>query len=278
MSENPEIVEIGPLEWDMKVLWLDTDQLVPNASNPNEQDDATFNALVDSITRDGWTQPVQAVQIAESMYEIVAGEHRWRAAKVLQSKVPVIPLPAGEFHEDRREWALVKDNMLHGKLNPAKFASLYERLTQRYDADVMKTLMGFTTEDAFKKVYQKTREGLPPELQSAMDSAKDEIRTIDDLSRVLNRLFQEHGETLPSNFMVFSYGGKEVMWVRADRELWQTVSRLGKEAENYGLDLAAVIGEALRPLKLERPARAEAPALPVDKSTAAPEFSEAPVS
>lgn len=217
----------GPAEWDMQVIWLDPDDLVPNAENPNEQDDATFNALVQAIRTEGWTAPVQAVwDEARGKHEIVAGEHRWRAARVIQCKVPVIPLPPDEFDRDRRDWNLVKDNILKGSLNPEKFTRLYARLSKKYDAEVLKTLMGFTSEDAFKRVYKDVARALPPELQQALADSREEIRTIDDLSAVLNRLFRDHGETLDSNYMVFSWGSKEILWIRADSDLWKMANRL----------------------------------------------------
>lgn len=237
-----EIVQRGSAEWDMKVLWLDPEELVPNADNPNQQDDKTFNALCESIEAEGWTVPVNAVWVENrGKYEIVSGEHRWRAAKVLGCLVPVIALPADEFDQDRRDWNLVKDNILKGSLNPEKFASLYDRMVKKYDAETLQSLMGFTDNDAFKRVYRDVARALPPEMQQALEDAKDEIRTIDDLSIVLNRLFREFGETLPSNMMVFSLGGKDVLWVRADKPLWSIVSKLAKEAADNGEDFAAVV-------------------------------------
>lgn len=229
----------GPDEWDMQVVWVDTDQLVPNPSNPNQQDDATFNALVESIQTEGWTAPVQVVPLdGVGTYEIVAGEHRWRAARVLGSQVPVIVLPAEDFDQDRRDWNMVKDNLLHGELNPEKFTRLYQRMVEKYDAEVLQALMGFTSEDAFRKVFKEVKAGLPPELQKALEDAKSEIRTIDDLSNVLNRLFREFGDTLDSDYMVFSYGGKEVLWVRAKPDLWKVVNRMASEASEAGRSLA----------------------------------------
>jgi ParB-like chromosome segregation protein Spo0J len=207
-------VEIGPGRWDMTVLWLKPEQLVPNVANPNQQDDATFNALVRSIRQDGWSQVVTAVAIGEvtggpeDRYQIVAGEHRWRAAQIIDCEVPVLPLPPSQWVDDRQKWMLVKDNILTGKLNPVKFAQLYEEMAARYDAEVLQSLMGFTSSDAFQKVYKETRDALPPEMQKALDDSKAEIKTIDDLSTVLNRLFSEYGETLPSNVMVFTWGDR----------------------------------------------------------------------
>jgi ParB/RepB/Spo0J family partition protein len=223
----------GSGEWDMKVLWLDHDQLQPNRDNPNQQDDATFNALVSSIETEGWTQPVQAVKVGE-FWEIVAGEHRWRAARVLDCKVPVIELPADDFDQDRRDWNLVKDNILRGSLNPEKFARLYDRMAQKYDAEVLQSLMGFTSTDAFSKVYKEVRDALPDALKDALDAAKDEIKTIDGLAAVLNRLFTEFGETLPSNIMTFSWGTKDVLWIQCDSELWKTVKAIADDVSESG--------------------------------------------
>jgi 5,10-methylenetetrahydrofolate reductase len=101
----------------------------------------------------------------------------------------------------------VKDNLISGKLNPEKFASLYDRMARKYDAEVLQRLMGFTSTDAFQKLYGTVKSSLPKELQDALDDVKDEIKTVDDLSLVLNRLFRDHGETLDSNMMVFSCAG-----------------------------------------------------------------------
>lgn len=232
------IKERGPDEWEMKVIWLDVDELVPNPANPNAQDDATFNALVQSIRTEGWTVPVQAVFDEDrGKYEIVAGEHRWRAGRVLGSKIPTIALPPEDFDRDRRDWNLVKDNVLRGELNPVKFAALYTRMVAKYDAEVLQALMGFTSEDAFKKVYREVAKSLSPEMQAALEASKDEIRTIDDLSLVLNRLFRDFGETLPSNFMVFSYGGRDVLWVRADADLWKIAKGVADQVAKDGGDL-----------------------------------------
>lgn len=240
MTSSAAITDRGPGEWDMQVVWLDPDDLVPNPDNPNEQDDATFNALVQAIRTEGWTQPVQAVwDEIRGKYEIVAGEHRWRAGRVLGSQIPTIPLPPEDFDRDRRDWNLVKDNVLRGDLNPVKFAALYQRMVAKYDSEVLQNLMGFTSSDAFKKVYREVARGLSPEMQAALDAAKGEIKTIDDLSLVLNRLFRDHGETLDSNFMVFSYGGRDVLWVRADKDLWQIVKGMADEAQAGGTDVAA---------------------------------------
>lgn len=75
---------VGKLE----AVYVDVDAIHPNAYNPNRQSDHDFELLCKSIEEDGFTQPI-IVQQADN--EIVDGEHRWRAMKVLgHKKVPVI--------------------------------------------------------------------------------------------------------------------------------------------------------------------------------------------
>jgi hypothetical protein len=257
---SDDLDPIGPDEWDMKVEWLNPDDLVPNPENPNEQDDATFNGLVASIEQDGWAgQAVTAVprEAVGGKLMIVAGEHRWRAAKVMACKVPVIVLDPEKWDQDRADLMLVKDNILTGKLNPQKFAKLFDRVQETYGKELAKELMGFTSEDAFKRVYRDVRDALPPELQRALDESKQELKTIDDLSAVLNGLFREYGETLPSNFMVFSYGSRDVFWVRADKDLWTELTALRHLVQQDRLDATAEITEALELWRTARLADAE---------------------
>jgi hypothetical protein len=139
----------------------------------------------------------------------------------------------------------VKSNIIAGRLNPEKFTRLYSEMAERYDAEVLQRLMGFTSQDAFEKLWQGVRSTLPTELAAELDKVREEVRTVDDLSVVLNRLFREYGETLPSNVMAFSWGGKEVLWVLADDRLWRTVNAVKARVLADGGDMAAVLNDLL---------------------------------
>lgn len=225
---------------------LPLDDLVKNAANPNEQDERMFNATVESIQEEGWIQPCCTVVEVDGKWEIVSGHHRYDAAVVLGFEtVPCWVLDPEKFDKDRRDWVMVKANVIAGQLNPAKFTALYERMVNTYGAEVLQALMGFTDEDAFRKVYQDVRKALPPELAKALDATKDEIKTIDGLALVLNRLFREYGENLPSNFMTFSWAGKDVLWVQCDTRLWKAVKAIEAAVVKGKLDMTEVLGEAL---------------------------------
>ncbi len=223
------------------------DDCVPNPWNPQEMDDDTFNALAESIEDAGMIDPIQVVTQEGGKYRIIGGEHRWKACSVLgYETIPAVILKEGEFDEDRQKFLTVRMNILSGKMNPSKFYDMYSGLSDKYTEETMQMMFGFAKEEEFKKLIDQTIKSLPDEMQEKVKEAKKEIRTIDDLTNLLNNLFTEYGDSLPSNVMAFSYGGKEVMWILAEKELWNTVKKIKSDAIIGGKDMAE---EVLKTLK-----------------------------
>ncbi len=223
------------------------DDCVPNPWNPQEMDDDTFNALAESIEDAGMIDPIQVVTQEGGKYRIIGGEHRWKACSVLgYETIPAVILKEGEFDEDRQKFLTVRMNILSGKMNPSKFYDMYSGLSDKYTEETMQMMFGFAKEEEFKKLIDQTIKSLPDEMQEKVKEAKKEIRTIDDLTNLLNNLFTEYGDSLPSNVMAFSYGGKEVMWILAEKELWNTVKKIKSDAILGGKDMAE---EVLKTLK-----------------------------
>jgi len=204
---------------DLRREMIDTDLLHPNLFNPNEMDDRSFNLLYDNIGQVGLTDPILVRPHPElkGEYKIIGGEHRWEAAKLHELKqVPCTIIEDDDFTEDDEKFQLMRHNMIKGKLSPKKFLEMYRSLNKELTDELAAEAFGFTDEEEFQKLIQETKKGLPPEMQAAFDEAKDEIKTIDDLARVLNRLFAKFGDTLPYNYMILDYGGKETVWVRME--------------------------------------------------------------
>lgn len=72
----------------LEIVYVPIDSIKPNRYNPNRQDEKEFKMLQESMSEDGFTQPI-VVQKATN--EIVDGEHRWRAARAKgYETVPVV--------------------------------------------------------------------------------------------------------------------------------------------------------------------------------------------
>ncbi len=102
----------------------------PNKSQPRKNfNEDTLQELADSIRQFGVIQPL-IVQKRDDYYEIIAGERRWRAAKLAGLKeVPVIIKDYSD--EEMMEIALI-ENIQREDLNPIEEALAYKKLISDY--------------------------------------------------------------------------------------------------------------------------------------------------
>ena len=109
---------------------VSTDLLKPNTSQPRKQfEQNSLEELAESIRENGVIQPL-IVRKENGGFEIVAGERRWRAAKIAKlEKLPVVIRTATD--RDVAELTLI-ENIQREDLNPIEEAEAYEKLTQRF--------------------------------------------------------------------------------------------------------------------------------------------------
>jgi ParB family chromosome partitioning protein len=111
----------------------DIDRLAPNDFQPRATvDDARLRELAQSIRTNGMIQPI-IVRRSGDRFQIIAGERRWRAAKLaglLRVPIVVRDLVAGEKSE--LELALV-ENIQREDLNPIDEALAYRRLADQFN-------------------------------------------------------------------------------------------------------------------------------------------------
>lgn len=238
-------------ESTLKIYDIPITNLLESAENPNEMTAQALDKLVDGIREDGFDEPIIVVPELDGEketgnYVIASGHHRVKAAKVLGfTAVPAI-IKQG-WDDDKRLISLVKRNILHGELNAKKFTELVDTLRKRnYTEEMVKAVMGFTKKDAFESLYQQVRQSLPTEKKAKLDEAKEKIKTVDDLSNVLNTIMQEGGSTLDKGYMVFTYGGKKHHYIRIDQQLDELVTQIEDDCKTSGKDLCQYFKDKLK--------------------------------
>ena len=112
-----------------QVVSVPIDDLVASPHQPRKQfSQAALQELADSIRKKGVIQPILAEQRDDGTYEIIAGERRFRAARLADlDVVPVLPRSFSE--EEKIEIALI-ENLQRQDLNPIDEASAYRRLIE----------------------------------------------------------------------------------------------------------------------------------------------------
>lgn len=119
--------EAGASERDFREI--PTELISPNPHQPRRVfDEESIVALSESIKLQGVLQPVLVRPIPGGTYELIAGERRWRAAKL--AELEMIPAIVRQ-HDDAAslELALV-ENMVREDLNPVEAARACAALTE----------------------------------------------------------------------------------------------------------------------------------------------------
>ena len=103
----------------------------PNPTQPRQDfDEEALQSLADSIATHGIVQPLTVRELSNGYYQIVAGERRWRAARIAELKeVPCIILEADD--KKTMELALI-ENLQRQDLNPVEEAMGYRTLMDSY--------------------------------------------------------------------------------------------------------------------------------------------------
>ena len=114
----------------------------PNPDQPRRDfDEEELQALSDSIAEHGIIQPLTVRQMGSGYYQIIAGERRWRAARIAGlTEVPVVIIEADD--KKAMELALI-ENLQRQDLNPVEEALGYRSLMSDY---------GLTQEQAAQRV------------------------------------------------------------------------------------------------------------------------------
>ncbi|MBQ8830304.1 MAG: ParB/RepB/Spo0J family partition protein [Oscillospiraceae bacterium] len=133
-----ELIEKEPTDFE----YLPISKVEPRSQQPRKYfDEQGLQELCDSISEHGIIQPLTVREINGGYYQIIAGERRWRAARMAGlEEVPARIIEADD--KTTMELALV-ENLQRENLNPAEEARGYKTLMEEY---------GMTQEETAKRV------------------------------------------------------------------------------------------------------------------------------
>ncbi|MDD3190263.1 MAG: ParB/RepB/Spo0J family partition protein [Candidatus Pacebacteria bacterium] len=127
---------------DNEVIKIPVEKIIPNPSQPRYFfDNDNLKDLAESIREHGVVQPIIVTKLNNGRYELVAGERRLRASKLIGNKdIPAIVREAN--NQQKLELAIIENVQRHD-LNPIEEAKAYKKLKEDFD---------FTQEDVAKKL------------------------------------------------------------------------------------------------------------------------------
>ncbi len=111
-------------------MMVNINKVEPNRAQPRKKfDEDALLELAESIKQFGILQPL-LVQDQGAYYELIAGERRWRAAKI--AGIKEIPVIIKKFNEQERVEISLIENIQREDLNPIEEAIAYKRLFEEF--------------------------------------------------------------------------------------------------------------------------------------------------
>lgn len=130
VGEPVNVKNDGDVNVEDEVIKVRLNKIEPDRNQPRKNfSEDELNELADSIKSHGIFQPL-LVQQKDKYYEIVAGERRWRAAKI--AGLTEIPVIVRTFTEQEKVEIQLLENLQREKLNPIEEAEAYQRLLTEF--------------------------------------------------------------------------------------------------------------------------------------------------
>lgn len=128
-----------------KIQKIDINKIEVSESNPRKIfDDEAINSLADSIKLYGILQPLVLIKNVDQ-YKIVAGERRFRAAKI--AGLETVPAVIRELNDKDKDMISMVENIQREDLNPYEEAQAYENIMKLHNL----------TQEELSKVIGKSR-------------------------------------------------------------------------------------------------------------------------
>lgn len=124
-TQNPTVKEIKGLNE------ININDIVPNPNQPRKHfDETALNELASSIKVHGIIQPIVLNEAEDGKYMIIAGERRWRAAKI--AGLETVPAYVRRFTEKQVKEISIIENLQREDLNPIEAAKAIKQLMEEY--------------------------------------------------------------------------------------------------------------------------------------------------
>ena len=269
-----------PTKYGLK--YLPVEKLIAPDWNPQEMKDPEFQRLVEEMKTVGCIVPLTVkpagINSPAGMHLIVGGSHRWKAAQLAGlSELPCLLVEGSMWDDpDLVKFTNVRLNVIQGRLNPEKFIKLYNELSEKYGVEAMQKLLGFTDSHVLQKIIGQVKKGikqaLPKEIQEEFQKNAKEIKSVEELSQIIEKMFATYGDTVQSNYMVFTHGGMEHIYVSMDVKLKKKMDKALEFCRQTGTDICSFLSPAIDDhLKEVEPVLKDAVSKKKDKSFEDPE-------
>ena len=154
-------------------------------ANPDQPrltfDEASLAELSSSVKEHGVLQPILVRPIDGGRYQLIAGERRWRAAKM--AGLETIPAMIEEIDDDTALEIAIIENLQREDLSPLDEAIMYDRMTSEHGYSVRKLAQKLGKDKGYIENRLRLADA-PPEIRQLVSLRKDTVSHAYELLKV----------------------------------------------------------------------------------------------
>lgn len=212
-------------------------------TNSNKQSKHAFAELRKNIRENGFDENI-IVRPVEDGYEIVAGNHRFRAGRAEgMEEFPCVI--RDDWGQVEAEIQSVRRNYVRGAIDKDAFTAQVNKLVKEtgiFIGDLMERF-GFEDPDKFAEYYKEEKKKEEKVAQATVSAPA--VKMIDDLGLVLSAIYSDHGDTAPNSFIIFPAGGKNHLFVASTPTLKKTLEGIVAHCIAKKMDINVALGGLL---------------------------------
>ncbi len=164
------------------VRMIPLDQITPNPDQPRLAfDEETLHELSASIREHGVLQPILVRPADDGMYQLVAGERRWRASR--EAGVATIPALVEEIDDETALEIAIIENLQREDLSPLDEASMYDRMIRERGYSVRKLAQKLGKDKGYLENRLRLADA-PEEIRQLVSLRKDTLSHAYELLKV----------------------------------------------------------------------------------------------
>jgi ParB family chromosome partitioning protein len=158
------------------------DRIEPNPAQPRMIiDPAALRELAASVREHGVLQPVLVRPLDDGRYQLIAGERRWRAARLAQQAT--VPAMIEEIDDDTALEISIIENLQREDLSPLEEAEMYRRMTVEHGYSVRKLAQKLGKDKGYIENRLRLSDA-PAEVRDLVATRKDTLSHAYELLKV----------------------------------------------------------------------------------------------
>jgi ParB/RepB/Spo0J family partition protein len=158
------------------------DRIEPNPENPRQVfDESALQELAASIREHGVLQPVLIRPRGPNQFQLVAGERRWRAARL--AAIATIPSLVEDLDDDVALEIAIIENLQREDLSPLEEASMYDRMIRDHGYSVRKLAQKLGKDKGYLENRLRLADA-PPEIRDLVSVRKDTLSHAYELLKI----------------------------------------------------------------------------------------------